>query len=251
MMSRPGDTYLAGLWKSTALYDLPWYRDEYDREQFPIAKTCDRAPSWSWASVDGHIKFPLADNFFPEVHECYAIVKGLSGHNMAMSSEVLTTGTIQLEGICLPLSLQWSEDNDIIGFSVLGFQFSTTNGSLRSTIYFECATEISYSLSPSGKLLFMPLFAMSRSIYGIVLQKVYGRSEHRRIGAVDIALTANRDIGPAKRHDRNIVESKQQQEIIAHCDLLEKFTKLWSRPALMFLLYLKERKPPFRHVNIS
>ncbi|KAI8628517.1 HET-domain-containing protein [Xylariaceae sp. FL1651] len=251
MTSRPGDTYLAGLWKSTALYDLPWHRNEYDREQFPIAKTCDRAPSWSWASVDGHIVFPLADDFFPEVHECHADVKGLSGHSRAMSNEVLTTGTIQLEGICLPLSLQWSEDNDIIGFSVPGFQFSTTKGLLKSTIYFECATEVSYALSSSRKLLFMPLFTMTRSIYGIVLQKVYGLSEHRRIGAVHIALMTTTEIALEDRHDRNILERKQQPQIVAHCDAMKKFIEKWSRPALMFILYLKKRKPPFRHVNIS
>jgi hypothetical protein len=251
MTHRPGDTYLAGLWKSTALYDLLWHRDEYDREQFPIAKTCDRAPSWSWASVDGHIKFPLVDSFSPQDSECYADVKGFSGHSMAVSGEVLTTDTIQLEGICLPLSLQWSGDNDIIGFSVAGFQFSTTKGHLRSTIYFECATDISYTLSSSGKLLFMPLFTMSASIRGIVLQKVYGFSEHRRIGAVDIALMANRGISSEKIQDRNVLKGKQHPELTTRWDVFERLTKIWSKPALMFILYIKKRKPPFRRVNIS
>ena len=249
--ARPDDTYLAGVWKSTALYDLPWHRHEYDRQHFPFAETCDRAPSWSWASVDGDIEFPLAHNFIPKVHECYAKVKSLAGHSTIIGDKEVTIGTIQVEGICLPLSIQWSGDNDIIGFSLPGFQFSTTNGPLKSAIYFECAKELSYSLSTSGKMLFMPLFVMTHSLYGLILQKVYGVGEHRRIGTVDISLMANTDSTWDERDNRDILKRVHEPQTAVSWDGLEQFPEIWSRSAVRFMFYLRKRKPLLRHVNIS
>ncbi|KAK5659928.1 hypothetical protein OQA88_13392 [Cercophora sp. LCS_1] len=46
----PGDTYLAGLWESTLLSDMSWTVQAAKREPHEW-----RAPSWSWASVDGHV----------------------------------------------------------------------------------------------------------------------------------------------------------------------------------------------------
>jgi hypothetical protein len=49
-----GDVYLAGLWKSSLPYSLLWHqRGAAPAGTSPIPKY--RAPSWSWASVDGPI----------------------------------------------------------------------------------------------------------------------------------------------------------------------------------------------------
>ena len=53
------DNYVAGMWESSIVYDLAWWRSSMDRAAFPISVTSSRAPSWSWASVDGEIIFPL------------------------------------------------------------------------------------------------------------------------------------------------------------------------------------------------
>ncbi|KAK4233393.1 heterokaryon incompatibility protein-domain-containing protein [Achaetomium macrosporum] len=71
------DTYYAGLWKSHILEDLAWrvYTREETRTQVAGGfahrygeKLCDvvvpldyRAPSWSWASLDAHIRFVPLD----------------------------------------------------------------------------------------------------------------------------------------------------------------------------------------------
>ncbi|KAK1659931.1 heterokaryon incompatibility protein-domain-containing protein [Colletotrichum godetiae] len=47
-----GDTYLAGLWRSRLLYQLDWYA------WMPKSRITSkyRAPSWSWASIDGPVQ---------------------------------------------------------------------------------------------------------------------------------------------------------------------------------------------------
>ena len=52
------DDYMAGMWALTIAYDLPWWREEHDRERFQHLCLPYRAPSWSWASVEGEIHFP-------------------------------------------------------------------------------------------------------------------------------------------------------------------------------------------------
>jgi hypothetical protein len=54
-----GDVYLAGLWKSSLWDDLLWKhvgKVENGMQIYP-QPTQYRAPSWSWASVDGRVKF--------------------------------------------------------------------------------------------------------------------------------------------------------------------------------------------------
>lgn len=51
---RPGDEYLAGVWRNTILEDIRWYT-YVDTSRRPSAW---RSPSWSWASLDGSVFFP-------------------------------------------------------------------------------------------------------------------------------------------------------------------------------------------------
>ena len=51
--SLPGDVYLAGLWKNDLAYGLLWRSATY--QPSALVRVPDRAPSWSWASVDGKL----------------------------------------------------------------------------------------------------------------------------------------------------------------------------------------------------
>ncbi|TGO51604.1 hypothetical protein BCON_0158g00300 [Botryotinia convoluta] len=53
--SKTSDSYLAGLWASDLRTQIFWYTEG------PSRQVLYRAPSWSWASVDGKIKFWLPD----------------------------------------------------------------------------------------------------------------------------------------------------------------------------------------------
>lgn len=58
--TQTGDRYLAGLWESDIKFGLLWSaaRSDAPRLRSPPAY---RAPSWSWAALDGHISFPTAE----------------------------------------------------------------------------------------------------------------------------------------------------------------------------------------------
>ncbi|KAK8024958.1 hypothetical protein PG990_002781 [Apiospora arundinis] len=246
-MNRPGDFYLAGAWKSTVLFDLSWHRHESERKEYPIANTYERAPSWSWASVDGSVQFPLAQEAFSNLIERYAEVEGLAGHGIVIDDKFVTTGTIRLKASCIPLTLQLSEDNDITGFHGAGFRFSTTKGPFRSAIYFECTNEVLFSLSRAGKLLLVPLFSTSHSIYGIIVQKVRGVGEHRRVGAVRITLMAITGDLQEPGGNSDIMETDLDHRI-SHMDYL---SAKWSISASIFSHYLMQQKPGSRCINIS
>jgi hypothetical protein len=54
MRSRKNDTYIAGMWKSSLLYDSAWHRvGGYENLKRPD----DTKPTWSWASVPGAVGF--------------------------------------------------------------------------------------------------------------------------------------------------------------------------------------------------
>ena len=53
-----GDEYLAGLWKQDFVAGLMWTPSE--NKPLRKAETSYRAPSWSWASCDGHISYAAA-----------------------------------------------------------------------------------------------------------------------------------------------------------------------------------------------
>ncbi|RPD62117.1 HET-domain-containing protein [Lentinus tigrinus ALCF2SS1-7] len=51
--------YLAGLWRHSLVQDLLWYKTSESRHPRPERY---RAPTWSWASVDGHVWPSLLDD---------------------------------------------------------------------------------------------------------------------------------------------------------------------------------------------
>lgn len=90
MAARPDDNYAAGMWQSTALFGLPWWRDDEVRELHPIAASIGHAPSWSWASVDGEVHFPLR-NYRSGAVERYAKVKALASFTTTQNGDVSTS----------------------------------------------------------------------------------------------------------------------------------------------------------------
>jgi hypothetical protein len=59
IQSRTGDQYLSGLWRNNILRQLCWRTGPFFLKYIDFEKPKDyRAPSWSWASIDGNISFP-------------------------------------------------------------------------------------------------------------------------------------------------------------------------------------------------
>jgi hypothetical protein len=60
MRSPRNDEYLAGLWKRSLVSDLLWYRETlgYRNGSGSIEQVWN-APTWSWASIDGPVMYPV------------------------------------------------------------------------------------------------------------------------------------------------------------------------------------------------
>jgi Heterokaryon incompatibility protein (HET) len=65
IQSQLGLAYVAGLWKESLSYDLLW-RVDGELNSRPLEY---RAPSWSWASVDGKVYSPYVFPSQPELHK--------------------------------------------------------------------------------------------------------------------------------------------------------------------------------------
>ena len=58
MDARKNDVYLAGMWRSTLLADLMWFRySDYGEIAGEGQRTTTVAPTWSWASTNGAVLF--------------------------------------------------------------------------------------------------------------------------------------------------------------------------------------------------
>ncbi len=58
MRRNKGQKYLAGLWNDTLVPDMCWYLHEWNKKS--SSQTPWRAPTWSWASVDGPVEYSQA-----------------------------------------------------------------------------------------------------------------------------------------------------------------------------------------------
>lgn len=71
-----GKDYLAGLWRRSLLENLCWFLT-YEPDNLPRPKNrgrkADRAPTWSWASIDGNVAFRGITGICPDVtiNNCY------------------------------------------------------------------------------------------------------------------------------------------------------------------------------------
>lgn len=87
------DDYLAGLWRSDLINQLAWYVENWSG----VKPQAYRAPSWSWASVDGQILYEnwvLFDSWSPLVSILHAQVTTVDGNKPGQVSH----GLLRLRG---------------------------------------------------------------------------------------------------------------------------------------------------------
>ncbi|KAJ5273604.1 heterokaryon incompatibility protein-domain-containing protein [Penicillium angulare] len=51
--------FLSGMWNHTLAFELPWERTKEDRTLYQQGSAFIDAPSWSWASVQGQVTYPI------------------------------------------------------------------------------------------------------------------------------------------------------------------------------------------------
>jgi hypothetical protein len=68
---KPGDTYLAGMWRSSLINELCWMVEPSKIPRaFGSRPEKYRAPSWSWASIDGAVSFGGSGTRVLEIVRC-------------------------------------------------------------------------------------------------------------------------------------------------------------------------------------
>ena len=83
------DQYRCGLWKSYLQYQILWYTDCKDEEQL-CSRTAYKAPSWSWAAIDGPVMIEWVSwhsyfTFCLEILEC----------EVRLASDLLPYGAVE------------------------------------------------------------------------------------------------------------------------------------------------------------
>ncbi|KAF2682192.1 HET-domain-containing protein [Lentithecium fluviatile CBS 122367] len=99
------DEYLAGMWKESLLDDLLWFHEDVDFHQRkdtslspPRSKPATyRAPSWSWASVDGSVRWPHSGQYSPEKYKSQVLNFGITPQGNDAFGEV-SAGYITVRG---------------------------------------------------------------------------------------------------------------------------------------------------------
>ncbi|KAI0823229.1 heterokaryon incompatibility protein-domain-containing protein [Trametes gibbosa] len=69
--------YLAGLWRPTLLMDLLWHRAREGARCLPRPRCWYRAPSWSWAAIDGPVDANMStvESLLAVVVQCEVVLK--------------------------------------------------------------------------------------------------------------------------------------------------------------------------------
>lgn len=205
IMKTRNDVYIAGMWKKTIIYHLPWWRTTEDRERFPIDTTITRAPSWSWASVDGEVNFPT---LIGGVQAPFVGILGIETLN-AMDpttrddTHQTSRACLRMQGPCLTLGVELSE-SEIKRIQIAGCLFSVFTGARGSSIDLEVSSADLLNLVCSGRVSVVPLFATYYYFYAIIIEKIRGLRRYRRIGAVDVPMVSeHRRWGEGQADEKN------------------------------------------------
>jgi hypothetical protein len=166
--------YLAGLWESSLLSELMWCSDRSDITR-PLVQ---RAPSWSWASVDGEVHHNWCpDNrvsYAPFVEHCYTTPVSLAspyGHVDTTRSVLRLRSEIA--------RVAWCADKQYIHNTAP--QAKTDHYRTRvGTVQPDAADELPVL---DGKTIVWVLPIVTNPIRGLLLYQV-DNSEFRRVGLV-------------------------------------------------------------------
>lgn len=240
MVARKHDTYAAGMWKSSALFDLAWWRDDHDRKRYSAATTAKRAPSWSWAGFDGEVNFPTLNSGFSRLHETYATVKKMGSQTKITKNAVVTKGTLVFEGLLLQMTLG-SKDEEPTAFTVQDLSFTAGDETLASSIYLDPPAEVGQAIPQGRSLFFTPLFSTIHSLFGLILTPAKGTGEYYRLGTVEIPIMDQGTPGAGEERDA-FLAARVKVPSNFQGSRLEDVSKLWSKQALKLTQRLRQSR---------
>jgi hypothetical protein len=181
-----GDFYVAGVWNRSLPFDLSWHPEELQQHSIPARQASFRAPSWSWASVTGAVKFPR----IPSAGLKVLIANWTFVQPRIPRKDSVHRTSIKLEGFLFPLQIEWLDDG-FSGFQIFELHFDEeheSNAPEGAILDLDGPDEDVLRLEKKGNIYWMPLFATKHEICGIIVGRVYSYSNFRRFGTLQIPL---------------------------------------------------------------
>jgi hypothetical protein len=179
------DEYLAGLWKKALPHQLLWRRQR--ASEYLKKSAVYRAPTWSWASVDGRISSGKYDTAFTLIHILKVSITPKSsdvtgqvvGGFIKMSAPLINISTRQLDSETY-YQKSWAGHGAFTSNSILEFEFTFDTGRPLAVASY-----------------YIVLHAYQHWQRAIVLEKVPSQKGHfKRCGVVEISIHENLDMSP-------------------------------------------------------
>jgi hypothetical protein len=199
-----GPEYFAGLWQFSILGQLTWVpRCSWSSEAMNTRPEVYRAPSWSWASVDGPLDYDTSPSLELYLYRCDFIgcqIKPKSADNPF--GEVLA-GSLKLKGVLRQAwfnpsekHILWADEDDDISRAIDAFSLAeSSQGSSRQAEDNESTDQDSgfeafYDESgnwPSMQVFCLPIWACEKTISMGLLLVQSEKETFKRIGSFDNA----------------------------------------------------------------
>jgi hypothetical protein len=183
-----GDEYLAGMWRRTMAFDLPWWRDTESRNLHPRNTTPYRAPSWSWASLDGEINFPTGTNDAEYITVVGANLSYISGEEITAGG-LLKGSSVQVEGLLNTLvlhDLYVSGDMNFSALTISGNTFAISSAASTAFLHPEINPHELSVCNDEKALYCMACCKTSQEFCGILLAHCKQDRQYRRVGSFSI-----------------------------------------------------------------
>jgi hypothetical protein len=173
------DEYLAGLWRKWLPYHLLWYKEKPADTGRSVAY---RAPTWSWASVDGEVwshPISLMDGEEILVNIIEAVVQN-AGSNTTGS---VVSGSIKMRGMLKQARWFYLDEDEL---HILLFDGRGPTDINDSIAYPDCVETFK-----GNEIWCVPVhrFEVDEGdwrIYGLILEKTSVKGEYQRLGAFKV-----------------------------------------------------------------
>jgi hypothetical protein len=233
-----GGRCVAGVWEHNLAFDLCWSRSYEMEELFPISETSFRAPSWSWASVDGPISYPVG---LGKIQRRF-IEGQILEPDTDRDAKLYEHPYIRLQGRRLPLSIKWGPE-DMISFETAGFK-ALLDQPFGPELFLDGPEDKVRALSGGSNLQWIPSFGETRSLYGIVVVKTRGVHTYRRIGVLHIPVVKSRRVYKKADEDKardQIAQNTANEAPMEEPD--EVVLQDWDMLALQIVGRIEKLKP--------
>jgi len=169
MQSILNDEYFAGLWRGYFIPGLLWYVDGWTFGPKSCRAQPYRAPSWSWASVDGYVDYALTSDFYGDFVDILDVQ--ITPANSANALGQVISGFVKVLGQLIEIAAP--EVFYGTGISISGCFYPDDEAEIVGETYYCLPLKISQ----------VP--GCSESLYGLVLELVSGY-EYKRVGVFKI-----------------------------------------------------------------